>query len=423
MKSRIHLLLVAIISVSLLAAAWAGGAKEAPKGPVKIWFNTLFHGGDAKAMEMIVQEFNKKNQDVQIDLTQGSWTEYAAQLNNAVMAGEAPQIGIVLNFLMPSMYPALTPLNDSPVGDLLKEFGIKREDYVEYVWDIATIGGKQYGIPLDNTLLGVYYNKDAFRKAGLNPDKPPMTMNEFVAACEALKKAGFIPFHPAAFGQSRWYRRAWYIFYWQKGGELIEGNRAAFNNQKGLEALEALVAIRERGWNTPGTNGAAQFESGNLGMMMNGTWHYLSLANVKFDWGMMGIPKWFDKQYTWGSNHFLVIPKQTKKQEPLIKPAMKAIKFISENSHLWGIYGGHVPLRKSAMQNPELQQSETWKKALKTFTDMAFSGVYKSKPLHPKIGEINAAIEPYIERAYNGTISPKEALALAERDVNAVLSK
>jgi len=102
---------------------------------------------------------------------------------------------------------------------------------------------------------------------------------------------------------------------------------------------------------------------------------------------------------------------------------MKAIKFISENSHLWGIYGGHVPLRKSAMQNPELQQSETWKKALKTFTDMAFSGVYKSKPLHPKIGEINAAIEPYIERAYNGTISPKEALALAERDVNAVLSK
>jgi multiple sugar transport system substrate-binding protein len=422
MKKRIVFIILGFFILSL-GGIWAGGAKEEPKGPAKVWFNTLFHGGDAKAMEMIVQEFNKKNTDVQIDLTQGSWTEYAAQMNNAVMAGEAPQIGIILNFLMPAMHPALTPLNDSPVGDLLKEYNVKREDYVEYVWDIASIGGKQYGIPLDNTLLGVYYNKDAFRKAGLNPDKPPMTGQEFVDAAEALKKAGFLAFHPGAFGQARWYRRAWFIFFWQKGGELIENNKAAFNNRKGLEALESLVAVRERGWNTPGTNGATQFETGNLGMMMNGTWHYLSMANVKFDWGMMGIPKWFDKQYTWGSNHFLVIPKQAKKAENLIKPAMKAIKFISDNSHLWGIYGGHVPLKKTAMQHPELQQSETWKKTLKNFSDMAFGGIYKSKPLHPKIGEINAAIEPYIERAYNGTLSPKEALALAERDVNAVLSK
>jgi multiple sugar transport system substrate-binding protein len=53
---------------------------------------------------------------------------------------------------------------------------------------------------------------------------------------------------------------------------------------------------------------------------------------------------------------------------------------------------------------------------------MSFEGVYHSLPSHPKINEINNAIQPYIEEAYNGIISPEEALRKAEADVNAVLS-
>jgi len=416
-----------VVGLSLLllvmpATLFAAGAQEAT-GPTEIWFNTPFHGGDAKAMEMLVEDFNKNNENIKIDLTQGSWTEYNAQMNNAVVAGEAPQVGIIMNFSMPPMSPALIPLDDSPVGDLLEKYGVKRDDYVDYIWDIATVDGKQYGIPLDNTMLGIYYNKDLFRSVGLDPENPPTTLAEFEHAAKTLKEAGYYAFHPGAYGQSRWYRRMWMIYLWQMGGEMLNEDMtaAAFNTKEGVDALDYLVSIREKGWNIAGSNGAAQFASGELGMLVNGTWHYLDMAQAEFEWGFMGMPKFFDYQYTWGSNHFLVIPKQPKDKQNLIEPAMQTIKWLSENSHIWGINGGHVPIRRSALNHPDLLSSETWDKTLETFAYMAFNGIYKSKPLHPKINEINAAIEPYIERAYNGTISVEEALRLAERDVNDIL--
>ena len=420
-SNRLLVLGIGFLLVVTFSATATGVAEE--EGQKEILMNTLFHGGDAQAMEMMVQQFNESQDSVVIDLTQGSWTEYNAQLNNSVLAGEAPQIATVLNFAMPTMYQALVPLNDSPAGDLLAKYDIKRSDYVDYIWDIANIDGKQYGIPLDNTLLGIYYNKDLFREAGLDPENPPKTLAEFEAAAEALLDIGVYPFHPGAYGASRWYRRMWYIFLWQKDGELLNdvGTRAAFNTSAGREALEYLVSIRERGWNEIGTNGAAQFDAGELGMLINGTWHYLSLAETDFEWGFMGIPQFFDSHYTWGSNHFLVIPRQA--DEDMLEPAMEAISWLSRNSHTWGIYGGHVPVRQSALEDEELRSSETWEKTLELFTEMAFGGVYKSLPLHVKINEINASIEPYIEEAYNGTMSVADALNAAERDVNAVLNK
>lgn len=420
--TRIITMIVALCLVT--GMAWGAGAREAaqPDSPIEIWMNTLFHGGDAQAMEMLVRQFNESHGTITIDLTQGSWTEYFAQLNNSVVAGEAPQIGIGLNFRMLDIYPALTPLNDSPAGNLLERFGFRRSDYVEAVWDIANINGNQYGIPLDNAMLGIYYNKDIFRAAGLDPERPLRTMDEFVRAADAIRDAGFHAFHPGAFGQARWYRRMWYIYLWQKGGELIQNERAAFNTPAGREALEFLVSTRTRGWNQPGTNGAAQFDAGELGMMVNGTWHYLTLAQGNLNWGFMPMPKFFDHHYTWGSNHFLVIPRQSGRDaERQILAAAEAIKWMSENSHTWGIYGGHVPMRRSALDSPALRQSPTWNKTLEQFTAMSFGGVYRPEPIHPKINQIGAALEPFIEEAYNGTLSVADALRRAEQAVNEVL--
>lgn len=418
-QSLIGFFLILLVPVM----AFTSGQEEvATDEPVTIWFATLFHA-DAPAMERIVDEFNRTHDDIQIDLTQGSWTEYYAQLQNAVVAGEPPQIAISHDWRLPTLYPALTALNDSPAGDLLSEADLQRADYIEYVWDLGEIEGIQYGVPLDTHMLGIYYNKEIFEEAGLDPENPPVTREEFDAAADAIADVGYYAYHPGAYGASRWYRRTWYTYLWQNGGALIENNRAAFNTDIGLEALEYLLETRDRGWNQEGTNGASQFDAGELGMMINGTWHYNSLQETDFEWGFMGIPEWFDTPYSWGANHFLVIPKQPEGNTAELRAAITAVEWISRNSHTWGIYGGHIPMRKEALESDELRASETWGKTLATYSEMAFEGVYHSLPRHEKIAEVNAAIEPYIERAYLGTLSPEEALNLAERDVNEVLSE
>jgi multiple sugar transport system substrate-binding protein len=70
-------------------------------------------------MERIVEKFNAEHTDVRIELTQGQWTDYYAQLYSAVIAGNAPQIGVVHSTQLPRMAVALTPLVDSPAGNLL----------------------------------------------------------------------------------------------------------------------------------------------------------------------------------------------------------------------------------------------------------------------------------------------------------------
>lgn len=426
------LLTVVFVVVGCVPLTPPAAAPTAPPTPTRppaerytLWFNTLFHSGDAQAMERIVQLYNETHEDTQLTLTQGQWAQYYAQLTNAVIAGNPPQIGIVHTNKLTEMYPALMPLEDTPAGNLLEVAGIRGEDYIETLWQAGERDGHRYLVPLDTHMWGLWYNKDIFRAAGLDPEKPPQTMEEFIAAADAIRDAGFYAFHPAEDALPRKLRRAWYIFFWQQGGELFDENytQATFNNEKGLKALEFLVSIvQERGWNEPGTDGFKQFTAGQLGMLFAGNWMYWTAVKSDVDWGFAYIPQFFDKRVTWANSHNLVIPKQPEgvSKEVLIKAA-ETIKWINEHSDLWGIYGGHIPAYKPVLESKELQESDTWKRSLSKFADMANQGWIHYPIDHPKGSLLEDAIQVQIQKAYNGTISPQEALDAAEAEVNRIL--
>ena len=404
-------------------AAQPTQAPAAQKKPITLWFNTLFHSGDAQAMERIVKKFNEEHTDVKIKLTQGQWEQYYAQLANSVVAGNPPQIAIVHTNKLSEMYPALMPLDD----DLLAEAGINGKDYIPKLWKAGVRDGKRYLIPLDTHMFGLWYNKDIFKKAGLDPEKPPQTMEEFVKAADAIRDAGFKAFHPAEDEKPRKLRRAWYVFFWQQGGELFDKGytKATFNNEKGLKALKFLVSIvQEHKWNSPGSDGFKQFTSGELGMLVAGNWMYWTAKKSGVNWGMTYMPQFFDRRMTWANSHNMVIPKQPEgTPREVIVAAAKAIKWINEHSYIWGIYGGHIPAYLPALESEELRNSDTWKRSLSKFTDMAKNGWIHYPIDHPKGSKMEKAIQTYIQQAYNGEISPEEALKKAEEEVNAILQE
>lgn len=421
-------------------AAWAQAV------PASLWMNTLFHGGDAQAMERIITKFNEENKDwAFITLTQGQWEVYYSQLVNAAIAGNPPQIGICHTNRLPQIEAALTPLENSPAGDLIAAAGIEAGNYLPTLWEGGVYKGVRYLIPLDTHMWGTWYNKDLFEKAGLDPENPPDTLEEFEAAADAIASTGKYAFHPADIGKSRHIRRAWFILFWQMGGELFDEGytKATFNDEKGLAALEYLVSIvtpkgekvkgtdvAGKGWNMPGTDGNKQFTAGELGMLWVGNWFYWTAKESGVNYSFHYIPKLFEKRVTWGNSHNLIIPKQAEGvSKDVYSAAIKAIKWINENSDIWGIYGGHIPAYKPVFESEELKASETWQVSLKKFVDMATPveegglGAFRYDIIHPKLGRILSAFEPPIEEAYNGTISPKEALDKAEEAVNAVLAE
>src|SRR5258708_2418560 len=190
-----------------LAALTNGLPSAALAASAKIWFNTLFHGGDADAMETIVKKIAAADSNIQVDLTQGAWTEYYAQLYNSVVAEAAPQLGIVDDFRYESVAQVLYDVTDTPAGNMLDRMGIKPGDFNQ--WGISLVGGKPLGIPLDQNGFGIFYNKDIFKQAGLEPKKFPETPDEFEKACAAIKKICKIPHHPALSDERQFIRAGW----------------------------------------------------------------------------------------------------------------------------------------------------------------------------------------------------------------------
>jgi multiple sugar transport system substrate-binding protein len=402
-----------------------GGMIEAPSAfaASKMWFNTLFHGGDADAMETIVKKIEAANPDLAVDLTQGAWTEYYAQLYNSVVAEAAPQLGIVDDFRFESVAGVLYDVENTPAGNILDLMGAKTGDFSQ--WEISLIDGKPLGIPLDQNGFGIYYNKDIFKKAGLDPDRFPETRSEFEAACEAIKKTGKVAFHPALSGETRYIRRAWLGLLWGLNGSYIESGKASFNNDKGRESLQYLVdMVHGKGWNAPGTNGINQFLAGELGMLQNGSWFYLTVEKAKIDYGCAMPPKFFDRQVAWGGYHLFVLPKQSDDSEGRdnLKTTARFLKAFLPHYSLWGQMGGAVPMLKGATDDPGLRQSNVWKRQLAMFSDAAAKGLWQAEPRHPKITDVDNAVEPYTQEAYNGTMSVADALAKAEADVNKALA-
>lgn len=392
---------------------------------IKIQFNTLFHEADAQAMKEIIDLFNATYTDIQVELIQGRWAVYYAELRLSVIAGNPPQLGVCHTNRLVEMVDYLTPLDASPVGNLLLIGGINPADFPKATWDAGTLAGHHYLIPLDTHGWGLWYNKDIFVAAGLDPDKPPQTLDEFIAACEAIKAVGYYAFHPAEDALPRKLRRAWEIFFYQRGGALFdeEYTKATFNNPQGLAALQFLVDIFNKfGWNVVGGNGYSQFLAGRLGMLFAGNWFYPRARDSGINWGYAPVPNLFGTPYTWGASHQLCIPVQPAGTSPAVYQAiMKIVRWILEHSHIWTMHGGHIAAYNPAAENPTLLASDYWTRSGKILNEMALKGLIKFPINHPRGSKLEHAIETYIELAVKGEIRPEEALAKAEAECNNIL--
>ncbi len=421
---RILTLVMGVVLVLVLGIVAPSGATTPEV--IKIEFNTLFHEADAKAMEEIVTLFSQTHPNIQVELVQGRWAQYYAELRLSVIAGTPPQLGICHVNKLVEVADYLTALEASPVGDLIEIGGINAADFPEATWKAGELRGHHYLIPLDTHGWGLWYNKDIFAAAGLDPERPPQTMSEFIKAAEAIKAAGYYAFHPAEDSLPRKLRRAWEIFFYQMGGGSLfdEGyTKATFNNLEGLSALQFLVDIfNDFGWNTVGGNGYNQFTAGRLGMLFAGNWFYPTARDSGVNWGYAKVPNFFGTPYTWGASHQLSVPLQPAGTSPAVYQAtMELARFVVEHSHIWTMSGGHIAANRTALEDPTLLASDYWTRSGHLLNEMIQEGLVKFPINHPRGSELESAIETKIELAVNGQITPAEALAQAEAECNRIL--
>lgn len=204
------------------------------------------------------------------------------------------------------------------------------------------MNGKTYGIPKDYNPLVLYYNKDMFEKAGINP---PTTWEELKIAAEKTTKDGVyglcIENDPQRFG----------AFILQNGGKINDGDKPAFNSKEAVEALDFYYSfIKNKTGATfkdMGTDWAgAAFAQKKTAMIMAGGWviPYMAQNAPDVKYGMVTLPK--GKQ---NGNLMFTVAYVLNKDSKVKKEAMEAAKFLTgkEGLKIVAESGLAIPSRKS----------------------------------------------------------------------------
>ncbi|MCX4782082.1 extracellular solute-binding protein [Streptomyces sp. NBC_01264] len=129
--------------------------------------------------------------------------------------------------------------------------------------------GKTYGLPTGNYSMGLVYNRELFRKAGLDPDKPPTTWEEVRAAAKRISELGEDTVGYADYSKNN--QGGWHLTSWlySMGGEVAtEENgkwKAAFDSDAGRKALQALHDMR---WTDKSMGTRQLLEIGDVQKMM-----------------------------------------------------------------------------------------------------------------------------------------------------------
>ncbi len=156
-----------------------------------------------QSLKEIIANYNAENKKgiqltfVYIAQTQGSQADQ--KLLTAVAGGTPPACYYADRFTVPQFaYQGFfTDINDAAVAA-----GVTADQYFPFAWDEATYKGHIYALPLDTDTRGLWYNKDTVQEAGLDPEKPPQTLDDLKAWTSKLTKkssAGQITqfgFHP-----------------------------------------------------------------------------------------------------------------------------------------------------------------------------------------------------------------------------------
>jgi sn-glycerol 3-phosphate transport system substrate-binding protein len=290
--------------LALAVAFLATMAGVASADPIELqwWHAMTAVNGDR--INKIAADFNAMQSDYKIvPVFKGSYAETMTAAIAAFRAGNAPHIVQIFEVGTATMMAAAGAIK--PVYQLMKDAG-EPFDVATYLPAVtayySTSDGRMLSFPFNSSTPVTYWNKDAFQKAGLDPEKPPITWPDTFEAAKKLRAAGVTCGFTAAWVS--WTQienfSAWQNIALATKANGLDGFDTVleFNNPTVTRHIGNLAAAQkdkvfDYGGRT--TEPEAKFISGDCGMIQNSSAAYgLFKNNAKFAFGVTQLPYYPD---------------------------------------------------------------------------------------------------------------------------------
>jgi sn-glycerol 3-phosphate transport system substrate-binding protein len=414
-----------------------GALKKASK-PVEITFWHSMNRANEETLQRLTDEYNSSQADVKVTLVnQTTYNDTLTKYVAGLSTGDLPDLVQIEDTGLQQMIDTQSVL---PAQACVKADKYDLSGHVQRVVDYYTVKGTLWPMPFNVSNPVFYYNKKSFTQAGLDPNKPPTTLDGITAASKKLKDSGAVS--KAGFGLKTdpWYLEQWLAkagrpYVNNANGRKARATAVEFDSKQGLEIFTWLSDMVSSGLAITNSNeGPSQFDnllgigngtnamtidsSASLGTISSvlGSGAY---PNVELGVGPMPGPVGKGGILVGGAALYI-----SNKSDPAKQAAAWDFSKYLNTAQVqadWAAGTGYVPVVEAATKLPAVQQLWAKDPGYKVAYDQLLTGVNNVATAGPVIGAYKAVRDAVItaeKSMFTQGVKPKVALQAAKAKAN-----
>jgi ABC-type glycerol-3-phosphate transport system substrate-binding protein len=422
--SRGALVLIIVLAFSAFGLFYTPPERDSD-GKVHLVYWTGWTGHELEVQRRLVDRFNATHPDIEVKILSVAGSYQKVRI--AFAGGSTPDVCSAIWATELSAYAMRGVL--TPLDTYMAESGRSGDEFMPAVWRMLNYEGRPYGLCATTNSVFIVYNKDIYRRCGLDPDNPPKTLAELDRAAEmttaynpdgSFKRYGFRPgsldFWAYVFGGG------WYD---EKTGRITA------NHPKNVEALRWMRSYAEKYdinrmevfEQTFGSNQtiSGPFFVGKMVMWTTGEWaeEHIRRYAPDVDWGYFPAPAppgGRERTCSVGGSVF-VIPKACRHKK-------EAWEFLSwmcgpEAVKEFCLNIGNIPPLAEVAAEPEFQEHDLYRFAVELAGGENAFGP-PPVPIWPQYAQEIARAEDY---AMHGRRDPQEVLDEVQRKMERELAR
>ncbi|PCJ17602.1 MAG: hypothetical protein COB02_13335 [Candidatus Cloacimonadota bacterium] len=385
---------------------------------LNIW--VTYNSEQYDVYKKLVKTFEKRH-NVSIKVSKEPHGGFGDKLFYACSSNTAPDIARLDIGLVPkfAVGKALYALDDLGIKKLEKDLFKAALDSGKVRVQDGSI--KTFGIPDEFTTLALFYNKDLFEEAGLDPNKAPTTWDEFLEYSKKLTKDidgdGLTDQYAFAMKNTLWWSLP---FLYSHGANIVNEEKleCLLDSKNAIESLKFQINLFKLGyeagsWRKGSITPDSGFKSSRFAMIFSGPWNLTNFSRSNINFGVAlipGNPKLNIKSTTNVGGNANVILKSTKSP----KLAFKFLAYLAseEVQKILIKELNAIPIHLGLERNGVKMESQE----LQIFAEQAKYAV--SRPKIPGYDKIENIVNAEVETAFNGSRTPEQAYKRACEKLN-----
>ncbi|MFH6787010.1 MULTISPECIES: ABC transporter substrate-binding protein [Methylobacterium] len=421
----------ALVAGAGLATTGLARPALAQGGPTEVsFFYPVAVGGPiTKVIDGYAAAFSKENPDVKVTpVYAGTYQDTLVKVLTAHKSGTPPTLSVLLST---DTFTLIDEEAIVPVDGFVKSAEDKAwlKDFFPAFLLNGQIGGQTWGIPFQRSTIVLYWNKDLFREAGLDPETAPATWAEHTAFAEKLTK------RDGAGNTTQWGTQipSSGFPYWMlqalaiEAGDVLasqDGDRTYFDKPGVVEGLQYWVDLaQKRKVLAPGVVEWAttpkDFFERKTAMMWTTTGNLTNVRNnAKFEFGVAMLPAQKRRGSPTGGGNFTISKKATPAQQ---EAAFRFAKWMTqpERAAQWSIDTGYVGVSHAAYDTRLMKDYLAgFPPAAVARDQLAYAVAELSTHENQRVTK---ALNDSIQAALLGSKTPEKALKDAQADAERIL--